>query len=72
VWFHFVGFQLVTVWQLMQLAVVGMWLPNLPSAALPLWQLAHCVLLLKLPWSGLALLQDFVEWQLSHANCVRM
>jgi len=46
VWFHFVGFQLVTVWQLMQLAVVGMWLPSLPAAALPLWQLAHCVLLL--------------------------
>jgi hypothetical protein len=38
VWFHFVGFQVLVLWQLTQLAVVGMCAASLPAAALPLWQ----------------------------------
>jgi hypothetical protein len=43
VWFHLVGFQPVTLWQLTQLTAVGTCMPGLPVAALPLWQLEHTV-----------------------------
>jgi hypothetical protein len=42
-WFHLVGFQAVTLWQLTQFTVVGMWVAILPVAAAPLWQLAQLV-----------------------------
>jgi hypothetical protein len=41
-----VGFQPVTVWQLRQLAVVGMCVPGLPAAVTP-WQLAQLVAAVK-------------------------
>ncbi|MFO1328939.1 MAG: hypothetical protein U1F56_16390 [Rubrivivax sp.] len=44
VWFHLVGVQPLVAWQLKQLvAPTGMWLADLPAAALPLWQLAQLV-----------------------------
>jgi hypothetical protein len=47
VWFHFVGVQPVTVWQLKQLAdPTGMCVADLPVVGLPLWQLAQWVLAL--------------------------
>ncbi|MFO1328941.1 MAG: hypothetical protein U1F56_16400 [Rubrivivax sp.] len=54
-------------WQLKQLvAPTGMWLADLPDAALPLWQLAQLVLALKPEWSTLADDQLLVLlWQLS-------
>ena len=42
------GFQVLTPWQLMQLAEAGMCAADLPDAATPLWQLAHAVPALKL------------------------
>lgn len=36
VWFQLVGFQPFTLWQLMQLAVTGMWFDVLPLAVAPL------------------------------------
>jgi hypothetical protein len=67
VWFHLVGFQPVTLWQLMQFTAVGMCVPALPVAPLPLWQLAQFVALLNKLWSGLAPAQVLVDlWQLSH------
>ena len=47
VWFHLVGFQPVTLWQLTQFTPVGMCMPVLPVAALPLWQLEQLVPLLN-------------------------
>jgi hypothetical protein len=43
-----VGFQPTTLWQLKQLAVVGIWVLVLPVALLPLWQLAQLVAAVKL------------------------
>ena len=45
VWFHFVGVQPagLTLWHEKQLAVVGMWLPGLPVAPDPLWQVLQVV-----------------------------
>jgi hypothetical protein len=43
VWFHLLGVQPVTLWQVPQVADVGMWVPLLPVAELPLWQLAQLV-----------------------------
>ena len=44
VWFQLVGFQLLVLWQLMQLvAATGMCVPDLPVAVLPLWQFAQFV-----------------------------
>ena len=42
-----VGFQPVTLWQLTQFTLVGMCMPVLPVAALPLWQLEQLVPLLN-------------------------
>ena len=38
----------VVLWQVVQLAVVTMWLASLPVAAVPLWQLAQLVATVKL------------------------
>ena len=67
VWFHLVGVQPLTVWQLAQLVLpTGMWLPDLPVALLPLWQLAQLVAVVKPLWSTLADDQLLVDlWQLS-------
>jgi hypothetical protein len=67
VWFHFVGVQPVTLWQLKQLvAATGMCVPDLPVAALPLWHCAQLVLALKPLWFTLADDHVLVElWQLS-------
>ena len=67
VWFHLVGVQPPTPWQLEQfVAPTGTWLPDLPDAALPLWQLAQLVAALKPEWSTFALDQLAVDlWQLS-------
>ena len=35
-WFHLVGFQPMVLWQLTQFALVGMCVPALPVAELPL------------------------------------
>jgi hypothetical protein len=43
------GFQPLVVWQLMQFAVVGMWFPVLPEAAVPLWQLVQLVATVNRP-----------------------
>jgi hypothetical protein len=73
VWFHLVGFQPVTLWQLMQFTAVGMCVPALPVAALPLWQLAQFVALVNRLWSGLAPAQVLVDlWQSLHAACVNI
>ena len=65
-WFHLVGFQPVTLWQLMQFTVVGRWLPVLPTAALPLWHVVQLVALVNRLWSGLPPDQVLVDlWQVS-------
>ena len=46
-WFQVVGFHAAVGWQLMQFDAVGMWVPALPDAALPLWQLEQLVALLN-------------------------
>ncbi len=66
VWFHLLGFQPVTLWQLMQLAVVGMCVEVLPAAELPLWQLVQLVALLNRLCSGFDPDQVLVDlWQFS-------
>jgi hypothetical protein len=66
VWFQLLGFQLAVVWQLMQLALVGMCVALLPVAELPLWQLEQLVDALNRLWSGLEPAQVLVDlWQLS-------
>jgi hypothetical protein len=67
-WFHFVGFQPVVEWQLMQLvAATGMCVVFLPVAALPLWQLLQLVATVNVLWSTLAEDQSEVDlWQVSH------
>jgi hypothetical protein len=47
VWFQAVGFHPATLWQLAQLATVGIWMLAFPVAELPLWQLAQLVPALK-------------------------
>ena len=66
-WFHLLGFQLLVLWQLAQLALpTGMWLEDLPVALPPSWQLAQLVAALKPLWSTLAPLQLLVDlWQFS-------
>ena len=55
------------LWQLAQLAVVGIWEPSFPVAALPLWQLAQLVAVVKPLWSGLDAAQEVVDlWHVSH------
>ncbi len=67
VWFQLLGFQLLVLWQLRQLVEpTGMCVPDLPVAALPLWQLAQLVAAVKPLWSTLAPAQLAVDlWQLS-------
>lgn len=66
-WFQVVGFHPVVLWQLMQFTLVGMCVPTLPVAALPLWQLEQLVALLNRLWSGLEPDQVLVDlWQFSH------
>ena len=66
-WFHNVGFQPLTLWQLTQFALVGMCVALLPVTLAPLWQLAQLVAALNRPWSGLAPFQLAVDlWQVSH------
>ncbi len=48
-WFHLVGFQPLVLWQLTQFALVGMCVPALPVAELPLWQVTQLVALVKPP-----------------------
>ncbi len=44
VWFHLVGVQPVTLWQLKQFVEpTGTWVPDLPVVGLPLWQDAQLV-----------------------------
>ena len=70
VWFHLAGFQPVTLWQLTQFTLVGMWVAALPVAALPLWQLEQLVALLNRLWSGLEPSQVLVDlWQFSQTLC---
>ena len=61
------GFQLLVLWQLMQLVEpTGIWVADLPVALLPLWQLAQLVAALNVLWSTLAPVQLLVLlWQLS-------
>lgn len=72
VWFQRVGFHPVVAWQLAQLvAPTGMWLPGLPVAVLPLWQLAHWVAEVKALWSTLPPVHEVKDlWQLSHCAVV--
>ena len=57
----------MVLWQVTQFALLGMWVPFLPAAALPLWQLVQFVPLLNKLWSGLEPSQVLVDlWQLSH------
>ena len=66
---YLAGNQLVKplVWQVLQLADVGMWLLDLPVASLLLWQLAQLVAEVKPLWSTLAPVQVVVLlWQVSH------
>ena len=67
VWFHLVGVQPVTPWQLKQLVEpTGMWSAFLPVVGLPLWHDAQFVAALNVPWSTLADDQVLVLlWQLS-------
>jgi hypothetical protein len=59
------------LWQVVQLAVVVMWLAVLPVALLPLWQLEQLVALVKVLWSALAPLQVLLDlWQLSQPAVV--
>ena len=57
----------MVAWQDAQFALpTGMCVADLPAAALPSWQLAQLVLVLKLLWSTLAPDQVLVDlWQLS-------
>ena len=62
---------MVTLWQLKQLTVVGMWLLALPVAVLPLWQVVQLVAVVNVLWSTLAPVQTAVDlWQVSHAAVV--
>ena len=66
-WFHLLGLQAVTLWQLTQFTDVGMWFATLPVAALPLWHVEHTVAAVYRLWSGLEPSQVLVDlWQLSH------
>ena len=57
------GVQPVKVlWQVMQLAAVGMCDPPLPVAVAPLWQLAQLVTDVNVLWSTFAPLQVVVLW----------
>ncbi len=65
------------VWQVSHCAVVGMWFVGLPSACVPLWQLAHrpATVGVAAAWLNVAVAQVVVElWQVSHcavvATCV--
>ena len=50
-------------WQLMQLAVAGIWLVDLPVAAVPLWQLVQLVAAVKPLWLTLAPTHALTVWQ---------
>jgi hypothetical protein len=66
VWFHLLGFQPVVLWQLTQFAVVGMCVPALPVAELPLWHVVQLVADVNKVWSGLAPPHVAVDlWQFS-------
>jgi hypothetical protein len=41
VWLKVAGFQALVLWQLSHAAAVGICVPGLPVAVLPLWQLAQ-------------------------------
>jgi hypothetical protein len=61
-----VGFQPLVLWQLAQFTAVGMCVPVLPVAALPLWQLEQLVAEVNAVWSGLDAVQLLVVlWQFS-------
>ena len=49
---------------------MGMCVPCLPVAALPLWHVMQLVAAVNVPWSGLAPAQLFVLWQLSQVVAV--
>jgi hypothetical protein len=68
VWLKRLGFQVVVVWQLMQLVVpTGMCVVDLPVALLPLWQVPQTVAVVNVLWSTLAPVHVVVErWQFSH------
>jgi hypothetical protein len=54
----------------MQFTEVGMCVPALPVAALPLWQLEQLVALLNKLWSGLEPDHVLVDlWQFSQTVC---
>jgi hypothetical protein len=55
------GLKAVTLWQLMQFRLVGMWLEVLPVAVDPLWQLAQLVAVVNRLWSGFAPNQELVD-----------
>jgi hypothetical protein len=68
VWFHKEGDHPVAVaaWHVMQFAVVGIWLVDLPGAVEPLWHVLQLVAVVYTLWSGLLEAHDEVDlWQLS-------
>ena len=72
-WFQLLGFQDLVLWQLMQLAVVGICDPDLPVAEAPLWQLAQLVAEVKPLWSmPVAGNHALVLWQVPQAAWVGM
>jgi hypothetical protein len=64
-----------TLWQTSHCAVVGMWMVGLPSAVLPLWQVAQrpATAGTAVAWLKVAVAQLVVElWQVSHCAVVTM
>ena len=71
VWLKLLDLKLAVVWHATQLVEpVGMCVPCLPVAALPLWHVMQLVAAVNVPWSGLAPAQLFVLWQLSQVVAV--
>ena len=73
VWLKVVGFQVVTLWQLMQLVdATGTWVGFLPVAVVPLWQAVQLVAVVKVLWSGLAAEDQLLveRWQVSQVAVV--
>ncbi|OIP11440.1 MAG: hypothetical protein AUK49_01005 [Betaproteobacteria bacterium CG2_30_68_42] len=58
-------------WQVSQDCVVGMWLPDLPVALDPLWQVEQLPGV-TLPWSIVAGFHPLVRWQVSQDAVVAM
>jgi hypothetical protein len=70
VWLNRAGIQADVTWQLPQALSLGMWLPGLPVARLPSWQLAQVSVIPE--WSNFAGFHAAVEWQSPHSARVTM